>query len=71
VHIKVSTSSDSECRAKEYELAEDLFNIRTARLNGAKGHSLDEVRDVLTRTIGNAGATKPSASHAETDDTII
>ncbi len=40
-----------ERRAKELKLAEDLFNIRTARLNGAKGHPLDEVRAVLTKTI--------------------
>ena len=45
-----------EHRAKELRLAEDLFNIRTARLSGAKGHSLDEVRKVLSKTIENAGA---------------
>ena len=45
-----------ERRAKDLKLAEDLFNIRTARLNGAKGHSLDEVRRVLTKTIESAGA---------------
>ena len=45
-----------EQRAKELRLAEDLFNIRTARLSGAKGHSLDEVRSVLTETIESAGA---------------
>ena len=33
-----------ERRAKELKLAEDLFNIRTARLNGANGHTVDEVR---------------------------
>ena len=44
-----------EHRAKELKLAENLFHIRTARLNGAKGHSLDEVRDVLTKTIERAG----------------
>jgi PHD/YefM family antitoxin component YafN of YafNO toxin-antitoxin module len=42
-------------RAKELKLAEDLFNIRTARLNGAKGHSIDDVRRVLTKTIESAG----------------
>ena len=45
-----------ERRAKELRLAEDLFNIRTARMNGAKGHTLDEVRETLTKTIENAGA---------------
>ena len=40
-----------ERRAKELRLAEDLWGIRTARLNGAKGHTLDEVRSVLTQTI--------------------
>jgi PHD/YefM family antitoxin component YafN of YafNO toxin-antitoxin module len=43
-----------ERREKELKLAEDLFHIRTARLNGAKGHSLDEVRSALTKTIENA-----------------
>jgi PHD/YefM family antitoxin component YafN of YafNO toxin-antitoxin module len=43
-----------ERRAKELRLAEDLWSIRTARLNGAKGHSLDEVRETLTKTIENA-----------------
>ena len=42
-----------ERRAKELKLAEDLWGIRTARLNGAKGHTLDEVRKVLTKTIEN------------------
>jgi prevent-host-death family protein len=45
-----------ERRAKELKLAEDLFHIRTARLNGAKGHSLSEVRKALTQTIESAGA---------------
>ena len=45
-----------ERRAKELKLAEDLWGIRTARLNGAKGHSLDEVRKALTKTIESAGA---------------
>jgi len=45
-----------EQRAKELKLAENLFNIRADRLNGAKGHSLDEVRIVLSKTIENAGA---------------
>jgi len=43
-----------ERRAKELRLAEDLFNIRTARLNGAKYPSLDEVRITLAKTIENA-----------------
>ena len=47
-----------ERRAKELKLAEDLWNIRTARLNGAKGHSLGDVRKVLTKTIEAAGADK-------------
>ena len=42
-----------ERRAKELKLAEDLWGIRSARLNGAKGHTLDEVREVLTKTIEN------------------
>jgi hypothetical protein len=46
-----------ERRSKELKLAEDLFHIRTARLNGAKGHTVSEVREVLTKTIENAGAT--------------
>ena len=44
-----------ERRAKELKLAEDLFIIRTARQNGAKGHTLDEVRAILTKTIESAG----------------
>ena len=45
-----------ERRAKELKLAEDLFSIRSARLNGARGHSLSEVRTILTETINKAGA---------------
>jgi antitoxin (DNA-binding transcriptional repressor) of toxin-antitoxin stability system len=44
-----------ERRAKELRLAEDLWGIRTARLNGAKGHTLDEVREVLIKTIEKQG----------------
>ena len=44
-----------EQRAKALKLAEDLFNIRTARLNGAKGHSLEEVREVLIKSIESVG----------------
>ena len=47
-----------ERRAKELKLAEDLLSIRTARLNGAGGHTLDEVREVLTKTIENVGTSK-------------
>ena len=42
-----------EKRAKELKLAEDLWSIRAARLNGVKGHSLSEVRDILTSTMEN------------------
>ena len=45
-----------ERRAKELKLAEDLFNIRTARMNGAKGHSIIEARKTLTETIEKSGA---------------
>jgi prevent-host-death family protein len=45
-----------ERRSKELKIAEDLFNIRTARLNGAKYYTVDEVRTMLTKTIENAGA---------------
>ena len=47
-----------ERRAKDLKLAEDLFNIRTARLNGAKGHSPDEVRRILTKTIESIEAVR-------------
>lgn len=47
-----------ERRVKELKLAEDLFNIRTARLNGAKGHSLSSVRDSLTEAIKCAEVTE-------------
>lgn len=47
-----------ESRAKKLKLAEDLWGIRTARLNGAKGYSLGEVRKILTQTIENAEAAK-------------
>jgi PHD/YefM family antitoxin component YafN of YafNO toxin-antitoxin module len=40
-----------ERRVKDLKLAEDLFNIRSARLNAAKGHSLSEVKKILTKTI--------------------
>jgi len=44
-----------ERREKELRLAEDLFNIRTSRMNGAKGHTLDAVRETLHKTINEAG----------------
>ena len=47
-----------ERRSKDLKLAEDLFNIRKARLNGAKGHSLEDVRRVLTQTIESAEVAK-------------
>ena len=47
-----------ERRAKELMLAEDLWNIRTARKNGAKGHSIKEVRSILGKTVEEAGAAK-------------
>jgi hypothetical protein len=40
-----------EKRAKELRLAEDLWNIRVARESGARGHTIDEVRAILTKTI--------------------
>ncbi len=45
-----------ERQAKELKLAEDLFSIRTARLSGASGYSLSEVRKILTETIEKAEA---------------
>ena len=45
-----------ERRAKELKLAEQLWEIRTARLAGAKGYSLAEVRKALTKTIADTGA---------------
>jgi len=47
-----------ERRAKELKLAEQLWGIRTARLAGAKGHTVNEVRNVLQKTIADAGAGK-------------
>ena len=57
MHIKASVAS-FERRAQELKLAEDLYNIRTARLNGAKGHSASEVRATLTKTIERARAAR-------------
>jgi len=47
-----------ERRAKELKLAEQLWGIRTTRLAGAKGHTIAEVRDVLQKTINDAGTCK-------------
>jgi antitoxin (DNA-binding transcriptional repressor) of toxin-antitoxin stability system len=47
-----------ERRAKELKLAEQLWEIRSARMAGAKGHSIAEVRDALQKTIADAGACK-------------
>jgi len=47
-----------ERRAKELRLAENLWEARTARLNGAKGHSIEEVRNMLTKTIEEVGKSK-------------
>ena len=44
-----------ERRAKELKLAERLWEIRTARLTGANGHTLAEVREALKKTIADAG----------------
>ena len=43
-----------ERRAKELKLADDLWNIRTARLSGAKGHSVEQARKILEETIKRA-----------------
>ena len=45
-----------ERRARELKLAENLFAVRTARENGAKGYTLDEVDQLLTKTIESAEA---------------
>ena len=42
-------------RANDLKIAEDLFNIRAARMSGAKGHTVAEVRNILAETIENAG----------------
>ena len=43
-----------ERRAKELKLADDLWNIRTARLSGAKGYSVEQARKILEETIKRA-----------------
>jgi prevent-host-death family protein len=44
-----------ERRAEELRIAEDLFRIRTARLNGARGYTVEEARAVLRKTIEDIG----------------
>lgn len=53
--LVVMDISAFERRSKELKLAEDLFSIRVARQNGAKGHTLEEVDVHLTQTIESAG----------------
>ena len=40
-----------EQRAEDLKTAEELFRIRSARLNGAHGYSVDEARNMLNNTI--------------------
>ena len=40
-----------ERREKELRLAEQLMNARAARLNGAKGYTIEEVRENLHKMI--------------------
>jgi len=44
-----------ERRANDLKIAEDLFNIRAARICGAKGHTVSEVKSILAKTIEHAG----------------
>ncbi|MDR3277380.1 MAG: type II toxin-antitoxin system Phd/YefM family antitoxin [Oscillospiraceae bacterium] len=44
-----------EKRAEELRIAEELFRIRTARINGARGYSTEEVRNTLRAAIARAG----------------
>ena len=44
-----------ERRARELKIAEDLFRIRAARLNGAHGYSVDEARETIYSTIADIG----------------
>ena len=46
-----------ERRAKELKIAEELFNVRAARMNGARGYSVGEVRESLLKTINSVGET--------------
>jgi prevent-host-death family protein len=43
-----------EKRQQDLKIAEELFNIRMARLNGAKYYSLQELDEMLTQTINEA-----------------
>ena len=43
-----------EKRQQDLRIAENLFSIRTSRINGAKYHSLQELDDLLTKTIEEA-----------------
>ncbi len=40
-----------ERRDRQLKIAEDLFRVRTARMAGARGHTLEEVRKTLSETI--------------------
>ena len=44
-----------ERRAEELKIAEDLFRIRAARMNGVRGYSVAEAREALYKTIEAAG----------------
>jgi len=44
-----------ERRAEELRVAEELFRIRSARHNGARGYSIADVRKTLTDTINSVG----------------
>ena len=44
-----------ERRAEELKIAEDLFRIRAARMNGVRGYSVAEARETLYKTIEVAG----------------
>lgn len=43
-----------ERREKELKIAEELFRIRCARLNGATGYTVDDAKDALYKTINSA-----------------
>jgi len=47
-----------ERRAKELKVAEDLFRIKAARMNGAGGYSVAEVREALRETIESTDEVK-------------
>jgi PHD/YefM family antitoxin component YafN of YafNO toxin-antitoxin module len=44
-----------EKRAEDLRIAEELFRIRTARMNGARGYSVEDARKTLRATIESAG----------------